>query len=68
MTDRLAVVELIGATTTKSGLTVKCAIDPRAYEKGVKVPDAEFDAIHLVGDAFHPEWNYSILPGPKKIE
>ena len=54
--------------TTTTGLKVECAIDPRTYEKGVKVPDAEFDAIHLVGDAFHPEWNYSILPRPNKIE
>jgi hypothetical protein len=68
LTDRLAVVELIGATTTTTGLKVECAIDPNTYEKGVKVPDAKFDAIQLVGDAFHPEWNYSILPRPKKIE
>jgi hypothetical protein len=63
--DRLAVVELIGATTTKTGLTVKCAIDPRAYEKGVKVSDAQLDAVNLVGDTFRPEWNYSIRPSPK---
>jgi len=68
LADRLAVIELIGATTTTTGLRVECAIDPHTYEKGVKVTDAEFDAIHLVGDAFHPEWNYSILPSPKKVE
>jgi hypothetical protein len=65
LTDRLAVVELVGATTTNTGLTVKCAIDPRTYQKGVKVSDAQLDAVNLVGDAFHPEWNYSIRPGPK---
>ena len=65
LTDRLAVVELIGATTTKTGLKVKCAVDPRVYEKGVKVSDAQLDAVNLVADAFHPEWNYSIRPGPK---
>jgi hypothetical protein len=27
LTDRLAVVELIGATTTKTGLKVDCALD-----------------------------------------
>ena len=67
LTDRTAVVELIAATTTNTGLKVECAIDPRTYEKGVRVSDAEFEAIHLVGDAFHPEWNYSIRPGPKPI-
>jgi Rhodopirellula transposase DDE domain len=65
LTDRLAVVELIGATTTKTGLKVQCAIDPRVYEKGVKVSDAQLDAVNLVADPFHPEWNYSIRPGPK---
>jgi Rhodopirellula transposase DDE domain len=35
LTDRLAVVELIGATTTKTGLTVKCAIDPRCLRSRI---------------------------------
>jgi hypothetical protein len=64
LNQRLTVVELIGATTTTTGLKVECAIDPRTYLKGVKVPAETFDAIHLVGDAFHPEWNYSIRPDP----
>src|SRR6185312_13517986 len=54
LTDRLAVVELIGATTTKTGLKVECALDPRTYEKGVKVLDAEMAALHITGDDFHP--------------
>jgi hypothetical protein len=65
LTDRLAVVELIAATTTDTGLKVECDVDPRLYEKGVKVADAEFEAVHLVGDEFHPEWNYTIHPRPK---
>jgi Rhodopirellula transposase DDE domain len=67
LANHLAVVELIGATTTTTGLKVECAIDPRTYQKGVKVEDADFDAIHLVGDWFHPEWNYSIHPRPELI-
>ncbi len=31
-------------------------------EKGIKVPDAEMDTLNLTGDAFHPEWNYTIKP------
>ena len=62
LTDRLAVVEPIGATTTKTGLKVECALDPGAYEKGVKVSDADMASINLTADAFHPEWNYSIRP------
>ena len=62
LTDRVAVVELISATTTKAGLKVECALDTRTYEKGIKVRDAEMAALDITGDAFHPEWNYTIKP------
>ena len=62
LTDRLAVVELIGATTTKTGLKVECVLDERIYEKAIKVPDAEMLALDITGDPFHPEWNYTIKP------
>jgi hypothetical protein len=62
LTDRLAVVELIGATTTKTGLKVECALDTRTYKKGIKVSKAEMKGLDIVGDAFHPEWNYTIRP------
>jgi len=62
LTDRLAVVELIAATTTKTGLKVECALDTATYEKGIKVSDAEMKALDIQGDAFHPEWNYTIRP------
>jgi hypothetical protein len=62
LTDRLAVVELIGATTTKAGLKVECALDTRTYEKGIKISDAEMEMLNIEGDDFHPEWNYTIKP------
>ncbi|MFY9875642.1 MAG: ISAzo13 family transposase [Rhodomicrobium sp.] len=62
LTDRLAIVELIGATTTKAGLKVECALDTRTYEKGIKVSDAEMEMLNIAGDVFHPEWNYTIKP------
>jgi hypothetical protein len=62
LTSRLAVVELIAATTTKNGLEVRCELDTRAYPKGIKVSDAEMDTLNITGDAFHPEWNYTIAP------
>jgi hypothetical protein len=62
LTDRLAVVELIGATTTKTGLKVECALDTRTYQKGVKVSDAEMASLDITGDDFHPEWNYTVNP------
>ena len=62
LTSRLAVVELIAATTTKTGLTVRCELDPNSYPKGIKISDAEIDAIEIERNAFHPEWNYTIKP------
>jgi hypothetical protein len=56
------IVELIGATTTKSGLDVRCELDARTYEKGIKVTDADMKALNIQGAAFHPEWNYTISP------
>ena len=66
LTDRIAVVELIAATSTKTGLRVESALDERTYEKGIKVSDAEMDALNIRGDAFHPEWNYTINPRTRK--
>ena len=62
LTSRLAVVELIAATTTKSGLQVHCELDTNAYAKGIKVSDAEMAALNITGHAFQPEWNYTITP------
>jgi hypothetical protein len=62
LTDRMAIVELIGATATKTGLKVECALDERTYQKGVKVSDAEMATLDIAGDEFHPEWNCTINP------
>jgi hypothetical protein len=60
--SRMAVVELIGATTTKGGLRVECALDERSYEKGIRIKKAAMKLLDIEGDAFHPEWNYTIKP------
>lgn len=62
LTSRLAVVELIAATTTKTGLQVDCELDTNSYAKGIKVSDTEMATLNLTGDQFHPEWNYTIAP------
>jgi hypothetical protein len=62
LTDRATIVALIAATTTKTGLKVESALDTRVYEKGIKVRNAEMKCLDIRGDAFHPEWNYSVIP------
>jgi hypothetical protein len=58
------IVQLIGATTTRTGLKVQCAIDDALYPAGVKVSDAEMADLKLTPHAFHGEWNYTIEPRP----
>jgi len=58
------IVNLISATTTKTGLRVRAEIDPGKYPKGVKVSDEEVASIRIERDEFHGEWNYTILPRP----
>jgi hypothetical protein len=53
---------LLSHTTTKEGLTVTALKDSNSYPTGIKVSDEELDALHLLPDAFHGEWNYTILP------
>jgi hypothetical protein len=56
------IVNLISATTTKAGLTVKCVTDCNDYERGIEVSDEELARVNLIEDDFHGEWNYSIVP------
>jgi len=56
------IVELISATTTKTGLTVRCELDTGQYPNGIVVSDAEMAAINIKRAEFHGEWNYTISP------
>jgi transposase len=55
-------INLIAATTTTSGLQVRCEIDDNVYVKGRKVSDAEMASINLQRHEFHGDWNYTIQP------
>jgi len=56
------VVNLIGATRTKTGLRIKAALDTREYEAGVKISDEEMLRINLRPHSTNPSWNYTISP------
>ena len=62
LTSRAAVVELIAATTTKTGLKIACELDTTCYVKGIKIKKAQMRALAITGDSFHQEWNYTISP------
>jgi hypothetical protein len=56
------IVQLIGATTTETGLKVTCEIDGGLYPKGIKVSDEEMETLNIKRADFHGEWNYTISP------
>lgn len=56
------IVELIAGTTTDAGLKVRCQLDPRTYPAGVKVSNADLQAVNLKPHDFHGNWNYTIQP------
>ena len=58
----MVIVNLIAATTTKNGLTIQCQLDLNQYPRGIKISDDELASINIVGDDFHPNWNYTISP------
>jgi len=56
------IVNLIGSTTTRTGLKIKCVEDRREYEKGIKINDDELKSLNIVSADNNPEWNYTIHP------
>jgi hypothetical protein len=62
LTSHEVIVELIGATTTHTGLRVRAELDRGHYPLGVKVRDQELATVPLVRHDFHGEWNYTIRP------
>jgi Rhodopirellula transposase DDE domain len=67
LTTYEVIVNLIASTTTKAGLTVRAAIDPRRYETGIAVSDEELAHLRITRAKFHGDWNYSIKPRRKKL-
>ena len=65
LTSHEVAVNLIAATTTRTGLTVHAERDTGTYPRGIKVLDREMKALlkqHLTPHEWHGEWNYTITP------
>ena len=58
------VVNLIGATRTKTGLKVKAVLDTNPYETGVEVSKEQMAGLLIRRHEKHPDWNYTLTPRP----
>ena len=61
------VVERIGNTRTKNGLSVTSFLDANLYPKGKKVTEKDKDEINMTKNSFHGEWNYVISSNGKHV-
>jgi Rhodopirellula transposase DDE domain len=62
LVSRAVVVNLIGDTTTETGLTIRSELDEGSYPTGRKVSDEQMEGLSIRREKFHGEWNYTILP------
>lgn len=62
LTSHEVIVNLIGNTTTREGLSICAELDSNEYPKGKKITDKEVNSINIKRANFHGEWNYKISP------
>lgn len=62
LTSHQTIVDLIGSTTTNTGLAVQCVLDTNTYPIGVKYSQTDIEALPLDRHTFHGEWNYTLKP------
>ena len=62
LVSREVVVNLIGHTTTQTGLAIRSALDENRYPTGREVTAQQMESLSMKQDKFHGEWNYTIQP------
>lgn len=63
LTSHEVVIELIGATTTTTGLAVHAELDTGTYPTGIQITKKQVAALPITRHEFHGEWNYTVRPG-----
>jgi len=62
LVSREVVGNLIGQTTTQTGLAIRSELDENRSPTGRAVPAQEIERLSITRDKFHGEWNYTIQP------
>jgi transposase len=62
LVSREVVVNLIGSTTTKTGLEIRAELDAGSYPVGREVTKQQMEGLSIEREKFHGEWNYTIRP------
>ena len=62
LVSREVVVNLIGHTTTRSGLAIRSELDANSYPTGQPVTAEQMESLSLKRDKSHGDWNYRLTP------
>ena len=62
LVSRAVVVNLIGHTTTQTGLAIRSELDENSYPTGRKVTDQQMESLAITREKFHGAWNYTLAP------
>jgi hypothetical protein len=62
LVSREVVVNLIGHTTTRTGLEIHSELNENSYPTGREVTDQQMESLSLKREKFHGEWNYTLVP------
>ena len=65
LTSHQVIVDLIAATTTRTGLKVHAELDTGTYPTGIRITDEQMAALPIARHDFHGEWNYTINPAQR---
>ena len=57
------IIQLIGSTTTQTGLRIHAGLDKGRYPTGRTVSRAELSQLRIEPAPFHGDWNCTIHPG-----
>ena len=56
------VIDLIAASTTRTGLSVQAGLDPSYYPTGVKISNQQLAELPVYPHNWHGQWNFTITP------
>jgi len=62
LTSHETILNLIGATTTTTGLKVTAQLDTGEYPTGIKISDRQMKELPITRNDWHGEWNYTLHP------
>jgi transposase len=62
LVSREVVVNLIGHTTTRTGLEILSELNENRYPTGREVTDQQMESLSIKREKFHGEWNYPLVP------